>query len=630
ALTASPELKPPRRERLAFLTHPTACSCCLCSDLVLSALCLRWLLSCAQAELAEGSVAAGLGLIQATLPRCTAVATHFAAMLRDELPGGSVGRDLPALELLDNVVATGYATLALQSLTSPRLAEELAEQLEAGLTFLASCRPHLPSLGVSRARLLLAKATRAIWRLASKHGDSMDGVFTGSWTWQLPTLTPAKPKVSSVLQTLKKDNAQPQRTKTKPVVASAMPKPGARKNQRAKPQAVPGATVFALGDLDSEVPCTPHHRACPPAVAHAVPPSRTPFTIFSESPTPPGKSQPPRAPKALGRVKSRLKVTFSDDSDMEDPEVVLMRAAPRRTCCVRKALPSSGSQGSAQPRRGRPAARRAGAAEGKKEPARRRAPGKKGQEEQGLLKPIEEEKVEKELKISFKTSRSSKKEGVSGRGRLPRRRQEGTEEECEVLKQEVHEDVPAAQWLGGGDPLHQEGTALPTLPAAGDVSLLDAVTELLKEAFNCISHCPPGAIYSQLCKLLALAAGNQDPLSTAYLLSESVSITTRHQLLSIIHRKMHKEQKSARAVADQLHGLSLREESGPHLADLEGLFVFGCTGLGVEVRDGFQRQLQQIPSGVTACVLTLASTQPGSVGTTLLLTRLEKGTAPIT
>ena len=71
-----------------------------------------------------------------------------------------------------------------------------------------------------------------------------------------------------------------------------------------------------------------------------------------------------------------------------------------------------------------------------------------------------------------------------------------------------------------------------------DVSSLDTVLELLKDAFNCISHCPPGALYSQLCQLLALAMGNQDPLLTAYLLSESVSVTTRHQLLSVIHRKI--------------------------------------------------------------------------------------------
>ncbi|NXU24679.1 ESPL1 protein, partial [Thalassarche chlororhynchos] len=35
-------------------------------------------------------------------------------------------------------------------------------------------------------------------------------------------------------------------------------------------------------------------------------------------------------------------------------------------------------------------------------------------------------------------------------------------------------------------------------------------------------------------------------------------------------------------------------------------------------------------SGVTVCVLTLASIQPGSVGDTLLLTRLEKDTTPVT
>ncbi|NXT37617.1 ESPL1 protein, partial [Pelecanoides urinatrix] len=35
-------------------------------------------------------------------------------------------------------------------------------------------------------------------------------------------------------------------------------------------------------------------------------------------------------------------------------------------------------------------------------------------------------------------------------------------------------------------------------------------------------------------------------------------------------------------------------------------------------------------SGVTVCVLTLASLQPGSVGDALLLTRLEKDDAPVT
>ncbi|KAK1211585.1 ESPL1 protein, partial [Pygoscelis papua] len=659
ALTASPELKPKRRKRLAFLAHPAACPCCLCSDLALSALCLRWLLSCAQGELAAGCVAEGLDLIHAMLPRCTAVATRFAAVLRDKLWGGSVGRDLPALELLDDLVVAGYATLALQNLASPRPAEELQEELQTGLTFLASCRPHLPSLGVSRASLLLAKAVAAIFCLASKHGDSLDGVFAGSWTCQLPMLTPAEPEVVAAPLTLKTAKAQPQRRKNKTALAPAVPKPRVKKSQRAKPLAVPNTNdVFALGDSDNEVPpivirpvtvpCTPHQKACPPAKARAAPGPRTPFTIFSESSPPAGKSRLLRAPKVSGRVKSRLKVTFSDDSDVEDPKAGLTPAATRKTSCARKALPpkSAGSQASslgfggqssgAQTRRGRLGACRAGAAEEKRERVTRRAPSKRVEEERELLRAIEEEeKVEEELEISFEVLRVSKEEeGVPGRRWLLRHRQEGTDGEHEVLQREAGKDVPGAQWPGSGDPLHLEGTLSSVLPTGGDVSSLDTVLELLKDAFNSISHCPPGALYSQLCQLLALAVGNQDPLSTAYLLSESVSVTTRHQMLSVIHRKIHKEKKSAGDVAKQLRGLSLQEGSAAqrshHLAELERFFMFSSAGLGSEVRDSFRMQLQQIPSGVTVCVLTLVSVQPGSVGDTLLLTRLEKGTTPVT
>ncbi|NXW10706.1 ESPL1 protein, partial [Fregetta grallaria] len=659
ALTASPELKPERRKRLAFLAHPAACPCCLCSDLALSALCLRWLLSCAQGELAAGSVAEGLGLVHAVLPRCAAVATRFAAVLRDKLWGGSVCRDLPALELLDDLVATGYATLALQSLASPRPVEELQEELETGLTFLASCRPHLPSLDVSRASLLLTKAMVAVCHQASKYGNSMDGVFADSWTCQLSTLTPAEPEPVAVPRTLKMEKAQPQRHKTKTVLAPAMPKPRVKKSQRAKPLAVLHTDdVFALGDSDSEVPpiiirpvtvpCTPHQKARPPAKARAAPGPRTPFTIFSESSPPASKSRLLRAPKVLGRAKSRLKVTFSDDSDMEDPESWLTPAATRKTSCARKALPpkSTGSQASslglrgqsrgAQPRRGRPGACRAGAVEEKRERVTRRAPSKRAEEERELLRAIEEEeKVEDELEISFEVLRvSEEEEGAAGRRRPPRRRRESADREHEVLQQEAGKDVPAAQWPGSEGPSRCRGSVSSTLPTAGDASSLDTVLELLKDAFNGISHCPPGALYSQLCQLLALSLGNQDPLSTAYLLSESVSVTTRHQLLSVIHRKIHKEKKSAGDVAEQLRGLSLQEGSAAqrshHLAELERLFMFSSTGLGSEVRDSFRTQLQQISSGVTVCVLTLASIQPGSLGDTLLLTRLEKDTTPVT
>ncbi|XP_051497345.1 separin [Apus apus] len=648
ALTASPELKPKRRKRLAFLTHPASCPCCLCSDLALSALCLRWLLCCAQAELAVGSVAGGLALLRALRPRCAALTARSAAALRDGL-GGSLqppalqppALQPPALEMLDELVASAYAALAVQSLASPQLAEELQEDLEMGLTFLASCRPHLPSWGVSRASLLLAKATAAIYHVASKHGSSVDGVFAASWTWQLSTLASAEPEEVAVPQTLTTGKARPQRRKNTPAMAPAGPKPRVKRNQRAKPVAVPSSDdVFAVGGSDSEVPpivirpvtvpCTPRQKAHP-AQPRAAAAARTPFTIFNESSPPAGRARLPRAPKVLGRVKSRLQVTFSDDSDLEDLKAGLTPRATRKKSCAQKVLPpkSSGLRGqgsSAHPRR----VPRAGAAGERRERATRRAVGRREEEERELLRAVEEEH-ETSCKVLWA---SKEEEGAPGRRHLPWHRQEGMDGEQEVLRQEASEDIMAAQWLGRGHPLHPEGTVSSALPKAGDVSSLDTVLELLKDAFNCISYCPPSVLYSQLCQLLALATGNQDPLSTAYLLSESVSITTRHQLLSILHRKIHKEKKSAGDVAEQLQGLSLQEgcleKRCHHLRELQKLFTFSPTALGSGERDGFQAQLEQIPSGVAVCVLTLCSMQPGCVGDTLLLTRLEKGAAPLT
>ncbi|NWW92328.1 ESPL1 protein, partial [Rhynochetos jubatus] len=631
ALTSSPDLKL-QKKRLAFLTHPAACPCRLCSDLAISALCLRWVLSCAQAELAAGSTAKGLALIRTMLLRCTTAATRFAAMLRDKLWDSS-DRDLPALHLLDDLVATGYTTLALQSLVSSQLAVELQEELEMGLTFLASCRPHLPSLEACRASLLLARATAAVCRLATAHGDSLDGVFTGFWTWQLPMLPPAEPEAAAVPPRLKPDKAQPQRRKLKMALAPPASKPRAKKSQRAKLLAVPMADdVFALGDLDSDVPpivirpvtlpSTPCQKPCILPKVQAVPCSKTRFTIFSDSSPPADKARLLRAPKVAGRVKSRLKVMFSDDSDTEDPEAgltsTLTRKAlpPRSTAARASSLGLSTQSQGTQPQKGRSGTRRARAAEEKKERVTRRAASKRAEKEQELPRAIEEEeKVEEELDISFEVLRVSEdEEGTPGKLHAPLNRHIGLSPPLWP--------VPGTRHLC---PSPQEGV---------DVPSLQTVIELLKDAYKCISHCPPAMLYSQLCQLLALALGSQDPLSTAYLLCESVSITARHQLLSIIHRKMHKEKKVVKDVAERLQGPSLQEGSAAqrpqHLRKLENLFAFSPMGLGPEVQDGFQRQLQQIPSGVTVCVLTLAGVQPGSAGDALLLTRLERDVAPVT
>ncbi|NXX76999.1 ESPL1 protein, partial [Urocolius indicus] len=632
ALTASPELKPEKRKRLSFLTHPATCSCCLCSDLSLSALCLRWLLSCAQCELAEGRVAVGLGLLRALLPRCAAVAARFAPLLRDRLcQGGSDSQQLPALELLHDLVATGYVTLALQSFASSDQGEKLQEELKEGLSFLACCRPHLPGLQSSKARLLLIKAMATVCQMAPKPGDSLKIISDGSWTCQLPKLPVAEPKVAAVPQPLKVNKPQPQRRKTKAA------KPRAKPSQRAKARAVHNTDAFALDEevphiiiRPLTVPCTPHQTACAPARTRAASAPRTPFTIFSECSPSNDKPQLLRAPRALGKVKSRLKVTFSDDSDLEAPEPRPSPVATRKASCASKALatkatasqPSSlasgGPVGSARGRRGRSGALQPRAVEQKGRVTRRTC-AKPAEEERELLRAIEEEeKVEEGLDISFEVLQISKEEGGSGELDYPKdlgqaKAELGGESWGHLCKW-VKSCVQAAWFLP-------------------DASSLDTVIKLLRDAFSCISHCPPSVLYSQVCQLLALVTGNQDPLTTAYLLSESVSITTRHQLLSIFHRKIYKEKKSAGDVAEQLRGLSLQDQSSAQhlqrLAQLERLFMFSSTGLGAEEQNSFQTQLQQIPSGVTVCLLTLVSLQPGCPGATLLLTRLERGSAPV-
>lgn len=380
-LFSSPQLKTKPRRRLDFLAHPAACPCCLCSDLALSALCLRWLLACAQGELAAGSTAEGLGLLLATLQRCGPVAARFSALLQDKL--GS-GMDKVALELLDDLVATGYATLALHSLASPQPERELLEQLEAGLSFVASCRPHLPSLEVSRASLLLAKATVNICHLATKPGGSVASIFPAAWAWQLLPPSPTKKKAqpqrgSSEVAPAVSSLPKPKATKTpraklpagvdatqapmlsdskaEPAVAPRTLRPRARaqggaaapvpraKNQRAKPLARAGATnTCALGNSDAEVSpvvlqpaAVPSslHQVCTPTKARgrgavATLSSKAPFTVFNNASTPLSETQLLKAPK-VQRLRSRLLVS-GEGGEVAPRDGCSLATSPSRRC----------------------------------------------------------------------------------------------------------------------------------------------------------------------------------------------------------------------------------------------------------------------------------------------------------
>ncbi|NWT06249.1 ESPL1 protein, partial [Mionectes macconnelli] len=654
ALTASPELKPGRKMSLAFLSHPWSCPCCRCSDLVVSVLGLRWALAQAWGWVLAGEGAAGVALVRRVLPRCAKVGHRFARELGDRLGGhhgkGEPLRDRDHPRNQDIPGTMGYCTLALQSLSSPGgLWDAQDEELEWGLTFLGSCSPHLPGLGVSRATLLLAKATATLGHVATKLGLSVDDVLAQGWTLQLQPPPPKK--------ILKDPKAEAQKHKPAPPKArGAKPRgvePPKEKPSRVKPPRVSPPNpqeLFAPGDLDSEVlppiairgPCTPHPKAFPSLPGLPGLP-RTPFTIYNEASPPTSTAQLGRAPRAQGRVKSRLKVTFSDDSDLEDPKAPQSPSTTRKTSCARRKGQPPKSPGLTQmsppgmrvrPQRGRPRKDQGSpqkVAQEKKERGPHRA---------GCSRRKKEQETPQNVALEEKKRRTCRAGGPKGR-------KEQETPQKGALEEKTKQGPPSQRVLEGlnalrtvPDPtLGVPGVSLtplhgvPSLSSPGSPSL-DSVLELLQEALGWISHFPPGSLYGGLCQLLALLMGDRDPLGTAGLLSESLCVTARHQLLGILHSRARKKEKLGGDMSEQLQGLSLREGGDPpqpctHLAQLEGLFQFSSSGLGVPEREQFRQQIQQIPSGVTVVLLALGSPCPGAIGDTLLLTRLERDMKPL-
>ncbi|XP_068068836.1 separin [Anomalospiza imberbis] len=589
---------------------------------------------------------------------------------------------------LAELVATGYCTLALQSLASPSQCHPTwGEELEQGLSLLGSQRPPVAGLGVAVATLLLAKAVATLGRVAAALGHSMDSILAQAWTpCAPPTPNPPKPEKNPKAP----PKARPQKAK--------VPRAKAGKTPKVKPPKF--GDVFALGDSDPEVApivlrpggaCTPHPKSgAPPKVLLGGP--RTPFTIFSEESSPPGGNpRLHRAPKIPGRVKSRIRVTFSD-SDPEEPQIPPdpPRTTRKNSCAQRRVQPQKSPGNSpgigARPRRGRPRKelgtpkkRQKGGINyvenlEKKENGipqtaleKRERRGSPKMENVGKSRDPKMENLEKKEKGKPQKSLEKKENRGPRRAGGPREKKErgtpqsgileekrnwefsGIEErdplravEEEEEEEEMSFELPplppggASEEMPGigdkRDPPNPEGSRPSAQP--GDPSL-DTVRSLLGEALAWIGHFPPGSLYGQLCQLLAMALGDRDPLATAGLLAESLSVTMRHQLLAIVHARARKKRKAAAGgdISDQLQGLSLdsqdSQDSQSHLAELEELFQFSSTGLGPAEWERFREQLQKIPSGVTVCQLSLGSATPGALGDTLLLTRLERGAEPV-
>uniref|UniRef100_A0A8C2L746 separase n=1 Tax=Cyprinus carpio TaxID=7962 RepID=A0A8C2L746_CYPCA len=156
---------------------------------------------------------------------------------------------------------------------------------------------------------------------------------------------------------------------------------------------------------------------------------------------------------------------------------------------------------------------------------------------------------------------------------------------------------------------------------------VEAVQSYLRSSWLLLHHFPPPSLFPHICSLLAQSLGQTDPITTA-MLHES-------NLLSVyLCRKL---KKSCNDVAEGLGALSLEETSGAtqsqKLSAVEQIFSFTSshpTQFPQTHCHQFTQQLKDLPAGITVCLLSLTGVYPDEIGSTILLTRLERGSTPIT
>uniref|UniRef100_A0A8C4YU82 separase n=1 Tax=Gadus morhua TaxID=8049 RepID=A0A8C4YU82_GADMO len=351
------------------------------------------------------------------------------------------------------------------------------------------------------------------------------------------------------------------------------------------------------------VVCTPVPRpraGAPRGPARAS--TRTPFQVYEEGSPDQEKPQPvPGAPRRT--KKSRFKVDFSDESDAEEVEPKAKAAVPKKraTAAASKAA-------------GRGRRPLAGGAEGEPE----------------KMRTIEEEMAAAGLDLSMEVLRGSDAEDNAA-----------ANADLEVLRRDRCGDL---ERVSRSTLLSRPGPLMGGLPAnlapsdalPEDLSL-ESVQSLLRTAWLSLQHLPSPGLYPALCGLLALSLGQLDAPAAAMLHTHSLGVAHRHHTLRHLASRLKKLKKGSNELTERLASLRLEESLEPplegRLEQLEQLFGFPAACPETFPRQqsqDFLQQVERLPSGLTVCVLSLVGVRPGEVGESLLLTRLERGAAPIT
>ncbi|XP_053492769.1 separin isoform X2 [Ictalurus furcatus] len=686
---ASPPLKPKRQRMLSCLSHTESCSCPCCAEPGLARVSVLWAL--AQAD-AQNEAQNSRRLRHIAILRCRSIGAKLHARLAALMPVGCSEKPCVMQPEVVRVQLSAVMTQLCRGVAETRKAAALWEEIEEGLEAVEPRGALLPELGPLKAALLGAKAVACCLALAGKKQCSPDELFSSAWGWTpprapknkaqvrtrgkssssdrpLPAAAPSaknltenkqeacvepgskKNREVTVASSKKNKSSVPKISTTKPGVVFKTPRASRTPRPRSVSVLTPAGTATHLSafDFTNEVPDITVSSTPLPA-AKATPSSRCgvtrskdvpkgSFQVFEDSS--PLQEKPVPVPAAPKRTKrSRFKVEFSDESDAEVADAVetksndkcsissvlepalkpssLSRAPaqdrPRRTRTTKKSTCTSGasSEEEMQPRRGRP----------------RKALGADGAEKPERMRMIREDEDGDGLDISLEELQGIDSEMMDAA--------DGPDADCEVLRRDLGADLTrerVKELRSSG----QAGLPIPhTHVTPGELSV-DGIQSLLTSSWLLLHHFPSPSLYPHLCSLLAQSLGLSDPVTTAMLHAQSLGVSSRHHMTRHLANRIRKLKKSSSDVAESLSGLSLEESSSQTqaktLSALESIYSFTCTQPAqfphTHSRE-FTQQLQHLPTGVTVCLLSLVGACPGEIGSTVLITRLERDSAPIT
>ncbi|KAI3370171.1 hypothetical protein L3Q82_024954, partial [Scortum barcoo] len=683
---SSPPLKAQPRRWLSSLAHESECQCACCSEPCLGRATARW--AATQADLVlqldPNEARVGLKLQWATLARCKSVSAKLGAKLTKLFPPCGPAKGFSKPTLMQDVAGRVYLHMALSGLEL-RLNKVCGiwKALEAGLALVDSTPS--PMLRPVKAGLMAAKAIVSLVTLAAKKGCTPEELFSNAWTWNASKAdqelkseqktVPLSSMVKKPKESLKNPDI-PDKTKDAKKAKAVKPKIQVTHSAKAKGlvpmtpvmvKSKPSVKELGSFDFNTVVPtlvCTPVQKVKAPASVQKV--QRTApklqFHVYEELSPVQDKAGPvPAAPRRT--KKSRFKVEFSDESDTdtnqpqpepkEKADVPKKRTTTRRTARNSKTAPDPPAEKvpTKRPAKGKKstAVPQASSSEDDQALVSQSASTRRGRtrrelsraevdsvEEPDKMRTIEEETPEV-LDISIEQLRTSDTEDNPTSSK-------DIDIDFEVLRRDMccdFERDDLTELKSRGHLREGPQTHLSHSDTRPDNLSLEDVQSLLRSAWLAFQHFPSPTIYTTLCTLLALTMGQQDPTTTAMLHAQSLGITSRHRTIRHLASCLKKLRKVSGELADKMDALSLDELSPSEsknsteqmLSQLENLFSFPTADASTFPNSHcqeFVQQMQRLPSEVTVCVMSVLGVKPGEMGDNIMLSRLEKGSAPVT